>query len=253
MLQFDIYTLFPEMFAGPLTESMLKRAQENQIVSINLIDIRDYATDKHHTADGTPYGGGGGMILKPDPVATAIEATLPTSEAIPVILLSPQGRVFDQKIAQELSQYPRLALICGHYEGIDERVRELVITDELSIGDYVLTGGELAAMVVVDAVTRLLPGALGDPTGPVDDSHATGLLEYPHYTRPPEFRGLEVPEILLSGHEAKVKAWRREQSLRRTWDRRPDLLLTADLTDADREILLMLAKEEIEKRSGDSL
>jgi len=252
VLQFDIFTLFPEMFAGPLTESMLKRAQENAIVSINLHDIRDYTTDKHHTADGTPYGGGGGMILKPEPLIAAIEATLPAGEAVPVILLSPQGRVFDQRIAQELSQHPRLALICGHYEGIDERARKLVITDELSIGDYVLTGGELAAMVVVDAVTRLLPGALGDPTGPVDDSHATGLLEYPHYTRPPEFRRLEVPEILLSGHEAKIDAWRREQSLRRTWQRRPDLLLTAPLTDADRETLLMLAKEEIEKRGGSS-
>jgi tRNA (guanine37-N1)-methyltransferase len=252
VLQFDIFTLFPEMFAGPLTESMLKRAQENDIVSINLIDIRDYTTDKHHTADGTPYGGGGGMILKPEPLVAAVETVLPANRAIPVILLSPQGRVFDQSIAQELSQYPRLALVCGHYEGVDERARELVITDELSIGDYVLTGGELAAMVVVDAVTRLLPGALGDPTGPVDDSHATGLLEYPHYTRPPEFRGLEVPEILLSGHEAKINAWRREQSLRRTWDRRPDLLLTAELSDADRETLLKLAMEEIEKRGGSS-
>jgi tRNA (guanine37-N1)-methyltransferase len=178
--------------------------------------------------------------------------TLPASETIPVILLSPQGRVFDQRIAQELSQHPRLALVCGHYEGVDERIRELAITDELSIGDYVLTGGELAAMIVVDAVTRLLPGALGDPTGPIDDSHATGLLEYPHYTRPPEFKGLKVPEVLLSGHEAKVEAWRREQALRRTWDRRPDLLLTADLTNADREILLKLAQEEIDKRSGGS-
>jgi tRNA (guanine37-N1)-methyltransferase len=248
VLQFDIFTLFPEMFAGPLTESMLKRAQENGIVSITLHNIRDYTTDKHHTADGTPYGGGGGMILKPEPVVAAVEAAIPSGEAIPVILLSPQGQVFTQKIAGELSQHPRLALICGHYEGIDERVRKLVITGELSIGDYVLTGGELAAMVVIDAITRLLPGALGDPTGPIDDSHATGLLEYPHYTRPPEFRGLEVPEILLSGHEAKVEAWRREQSIRRTWQRRPDLLLTADLTDADRETLFRLATEEIEKR-----
>ena len=248
-MQFDIFTLFTEMFNGPLTESILKRAQKTGLLQVYLHDIRNWTTDKHHTADGTPYGGGGGMIMKVGPVVAAVEAVIPTGQGIPVILLSPQGRVFTQATAKELSAHERVALICGHYEGIDERVRELVITDEISIGDYVLTGGELAAMVIVDAVTRMLPGVLGDPEAAVDDSHATGLLEGPHYTRPPHFRGLRVPEVLLSGHQARVTEWRRQQALRRTWQHRPDLLLTADLTGRDKEYLLTLAKDEIEMKT----
>jgi tRNA (guanine37-N1)-methyltransferase len=247
-LHVDIFTLFPEMFAGPLTESILKRAQEVGALSIGLHDIRDYSTDRHRTADDTPYGGGGGMVMKVEPLVGAVEAVVPPGEDVPVILLSPQGRVFSQAVAQELAGYNRLALVCGHYEGVDERARELVITGEISIGDYVLTGGELAAMVVVDAVARLLPGVLGDPDAPDKDSHAAGLLEHPHYTRPPEFRGLEVPEVLLSGHAAHVEAWRRRESLRRTWQRRPDLLIDAPLTEADREYLFTLADEEIKRR-----
>ncbi len=243
-MQVDIFTLFPEMFDGPLSVSILKRAQEMGAISVALHNIRDWTTDKHRTADGAPYGGGGGMVMKPEPIVAAIEAVVPPGEGIPVILLSPQGRVFTQALAGELAQHERIALLCGHYEGIDERVRQTVVTDEISIGDYVLTGGELAAMVLVDAVARLLPGVLGDPDAPAKDSHANGLLEHPHYTRPPEFRGLQVPEILLSGHEAEIGKWRRRESLRRTWHRRPDLLLEAPLSEEDRDFLQRLAEEE---------
>jgi tRNA (guanine37-N1)-methyltransferase len=247
-LHIDIFTLFPGMFEGPLTESILKRAQEMGALSIGLHDIRDYTTDRHRTADDTPYGGGGGMVMKVEPLVAAVETVVPTGEGVPVILLSPQGRVFSQAVAHELAGYNRLALVCGHYEGVDERARELVITDEISIGDYVLTGGELAAMVVIDAVARLLPGVLGDPDAPDKDSHTAGLLEHPHYTRPPEFRGLAVPDVLLSGHAARIEGWRRRESLRRTWQRRPDLLIDAPLTEADREYLFTLADEEIKRR-----
>lgn len=247
-MQIDIFTLFPEMFAGPLTESMIKRAQEMGALSVALHNIRDWTTDKHHTADDTPYGGGGGMIMKPEPIVEAVESVIGEA-SIPIILLSPQGRVFNQGKAYELAALDRFALVCGHYEGVDERVRTLTITEEISLGDYVLTGGELGAMIIVDAVTRLIPGVLGDPDGAADDSHATGLLEYPHYTRPPEYRGLTVPEVLLSGHQARIDNWRRQQALRRTWQRRPDLLLSADLSDADKAFLLELAQEDIEHRS----
>jgi len=250
-MHIDVLTLFPEMFTGPMTESMIKRAQEMGALSMALHNIRDWATDKHHTTDDTPYGGGGGMVMKPEPLVEAVEDVV-AGEAVPVILMSPQGQVFDQSKAFELAALDRFVLLCGHYEGIDERVRELVITEELSLGDFVLTGGELAAMVVIDAVTRLLPDVLGDPTGATDDSHATGLLEYPHYTRPPEYRGLAVPEILLGGHAAKIEAWRRQQALRRTWRRRPDLLLSAALTEKDREFLVELANEDIERRQMDN-
>jgi len=246
----DIFTLFPEMFAGPLTESILKRAQQAGLLRVDLHDIRDWTTDKHHTADGTPYGGGGGMIMKVEPLVAAVEAVIPAGQAIPVILLSPTGRMFTQKVAQELGRLERFALICGHYEGIDERARQLVVTDEISIGDYVLTGGELAAMVLVDAAARTIPGVLGDPDAARDDSHATGLLEGPHYTRPPEFRGLVVPEVLQSGHEANVEKWRRLESIRRTWRQRPDLLLTADLTEKEKDFLLTLAEEDIARRAA---
>jgi tRNA (guanine37-N1)-methyltransferase len=237
------------MFSGPLTESIMKRAQERGAFSLALHDIRGWTTDRHHTADDTPYGGGGGMIMKPEPIIEAVEAIVPQGVGIPVILLSPQGRTLTQAIAYELAEHERLALVCGHYEGVDERAIQLVVTDELSIGDYVLTGGELAAMVIVDAVVRLLPGVLGAPDAHRTDSHAMGLLEGPHYTRPPEFRGLSVPDVLQSGHEAHIDKWRRQQALRRTWQRRPDLLLAAQLSKDDRAFLLTLAQEEIERRA----
>ncbi|MDY7080173.1 MAG: tRNA (guanosine(37)-N1)-methyltransferase TrmD [Chloroflexota bacterium] len=250
-MHFDILTLFPSMFSGPLEESILKRAQESGRLSIALHNIRDYTTDKHHVTDDAPYGGGGGMVMKPQPIFGAVEAILPSPGLpgeeggmdVPVILLSPQGRLFTHSIAVELSCYQRLLLICGRYEGVDERVRQHLATDEISIGDYVLTGGELAAMVIVDAVTRLLPGVLGDPGATFEDSHARGLLEGPHYTRPSVFQGWEVPEVLRSGNHAAVALWRREQALRRTFERRPDLLAQVDLTAQDREFLARLTQD----------
>jgi len=245
-MRFDVLTLFPGMFSGPLEESIVRRARERGLISVHLYNIREYATDRHRTTDDTPYGGGGGMVMKPEPIFAAVEAILGGEEGVPVILLSPQGRLFTQEVAAELSHHPRLVLICGRYEGVDERVRQHLVTDEISVGDYVLSGGELAAMVIIDAVTRLLPGALGDPGATFEDSHAWGLLEYPHYTRPAVFRGWEVPEVLRSGDHAAIARWRREQALRRTWERRPDLLERARLTDQDREFLLRL-REETEK------
>ena len=253
-ISFDVFTLFPEMFDGPMDESILGRARQEGLLSVALHDIRGYATDKHHVTDEPPYGGGGGMVMKAAPIFNAVEAVLEPSaneeggevdlEDVPVILLTPQGRLFSQEIAQQLLAHTRIALICGRYEGVDERVRQHLATEEISIGDYVLTGGELAAMVVIDAVTRLLPGVLGDPTAAIQDSHARGLLEGPHYTRPRIFRGWEVPEVLLSGDHAAVRRWRREQALRRTLERRPDLLMDADLSAEDREILARLREDD---------
>jgi tRNA (guanine37-N1)-methyltransferase len=244
-MHIDVFTLFPGMFDGPLSESILKLAQENGLLTVARHNIRDYTTDRHHVTDDTPYGGGGGMVMKVDPIVAAVEGVLgPDLPTTPVILLSPQGRVLTQSLAREWVQHDRLALLCGRYEGVDERVRDLIVTDELSIGDYVLTGGELPAMVLIDVLTRLLPNALGAPNAAEDDSHATGLLEGPHYTRPAEFRGLGVPEVLANGHHARIAAWRRQQALRRTWQRRPDLLLTAPLDEADRHFLSELAEED---------
>jgi tRNA (guanine37-N1)-methyltransferase len=240
MMRFDVLTLFPEMFTGPLQESIIKRAQERGLISVHLHNIRDYATGRHRITDDAPYGGGGGMVMKPEPIFAAVEAVLGDEKGVPVILLSPQGRLFTHEVARELSRYPRLVLICGRYEGVDERVREHLATDEISIGDYVLSGGELAAMVIIDAVTRLLPGVLGDPGATFEDSYAWGLLEYPHYTRPAVFRGWAVPEVLLSGNHAAIARWRREQALRRTLERRPDLLERAPLTEEDRAFLARL-------------
>ncbi|HEX3052921.1 MAG TPA: tRNA (guanosine(37)-N1)-methyltransferase TrmD, partial [Aggregatilineaceae bacterium] len=244
-MQFDILTLFPTMFEGPLTESILKRAQEKNLLTIRFHNIRDYTTDKHHTVDDTPYGGGGGMVMMPGPLVSAVEDVRGADTQTPVILLTPQGRVFTQQVAQELAQHPRLILVCGRYEGFDERVRQLVATDEISIGDFVLTGGELPAMIIVDTISRLIPGVLGAMWGAEEDSHATGLLEYPHYTRPPEFRGLAVPEVLISGHHEVVAKWRRKEAIRRTWLRRPDMLLHIDLTEEERWFLLELAEKQI--------
>jgi len=224
----DIFTLFPEMFQGPFNFSILKRAIDHGLVSMNIHNIRDYTHDKHHTVDDYAYGGGAGMILKPEPIFEAVESVKsnikPEIGELPVILLTPQGRLFSQQIARELSTYSHLILICGRYEGVDERVREHLVTDEISIGDYVLSGGELAAMVVVDTVVRLLPGVLGSEASLMEDSHVDGLLEYPQYTRPVEYRGWSVPEVLLSGNHAQIARWRREQSIQRTSERRPELL-----------------------------
>jgi len=236
-MQFEVFTLLPEVFPPYLESSILQRARQNGLIDVRLHNIRDWARDKHHTTDDTPYGGGGGMVMKPEPLFEAVESILGPLSGSPVILLSPQGRVFSQAIARALSAHERIALVCGRYEGVDERIRQRLVTDEISIGDYVLTGGELPALILIDAVTRLLPGALGDPTGAQDDSHAGGLLEYPHYTRPPEFRGERVPDILLSGDHAKIEKWRREQSLLRTLERRPDLLEKADLSEKERKFV----------------
>jgi tRNA (guanine37-N1)-methyltransferase len=237
-MRFDVFTLLPEVFTPYLQASMLEKAAARGLIDVQLHNIRDYARDKHHTTDDTPYAGGGGMVMKPEPVFEAVESVLGAPPTGPVILLTPQGRVFNQKIAAELSGHERIALVCGRYEGVDERIREKLVTDQISIGDYVLTGGELPAMILIDAIARLLPGVLGDPDGAVDDSHASGLLEYPHYTRPPQFRGWGVPEILLSGDHAKIAQWRREQALLRTLRQRPDLLARAPLTDADKKFLM---------------
>ncbi len=239
-MHFDILTLFPAMFQGPFTESILKRAQERGLFSIALHNIRDATTDKHHVVDDYPYGGGAGMVMKPEPIFAAIEAVY---QGGPIVYLTPQGRLFNQQIAQQLAQEPRITLLCGHYEGIDERVCQHLVTDEISIGDYVLTGGELAAMIIVDAVSRLLPGVLADDS-PQEESHSSHMLEYPQYTRPPDFRGWRVPDILLSGHHENIARWQRKESLRRTRQRRPDLFAQIDLSSKlDQKLLRELDEE----------
>src|SRR5512136_1165320 len=248
-MEFDVFTLLPEVFPPYLESSILQRARQRGLIDVRVHNIRDWATDRHHVTDDEPYGGGGGMVIKVEPVFAAVESVLGRSASqgegtCPIILLTPQGRVFNQAVAMELVQHPRLALICGRYEGVDERIRAHLVTDQISIGDYVLTGGELPVLILIDALTRLLPGVLGDPDGPFDDSHASGLLEYPHYTRPPEFRGWTVPDILISGNHARITKWRREQSLRRTFKHRPDLLEKADLDESDRKVLEKIIKEE---------
>jgi tRNA (guanine37-N1)-methyltransferase len=224
MIRFDILSVFPGMFASPLAESLIGKARDKGLVDIRLHDIRDYATDRHRMTDDAPYGGGGGMVMKVEPIDRALETILPDRSEGLVILMTPQGEPFTQRRAEELACHPRLVLLCGHYEGVDERVREHLVDRELSIGDYVLTGGELAAMVVVDAVSRLIPGVLGNDASAAEDSFSTGILEYPHYTRPAAYRGWPVPEVLLSGNHAEIEAWRRTEALKRTLARRPDLL-----------------------------
>jgi tRNA (guanine37-N1)-methyltransferase len=245
-MQFEVFTLLPEVFPPYLESSILKRAAQRGLINVNVHNIRDHTHDKHHVTDDTPYGGGGGMVMKPEPVFEAVESVLglaaPLSplkpnSSIPIILLTPQGRVFNQRIARELSGHERIALLCGRYEGVDERIREHLVTDEISVGDYVLTGGELPAMILIDAVARLIPGVLGDPTGAEDDSHSMGLLEYPHYTKPAEFRGWKAPDILLSGDHAKIEKWRREQALLRTFNKRPDMLEKAELSEKDNKFI----------------
>ncbi|MCX7626743.1 MAG: tRNA (guanosine(37)-N1)-methyltransferase TrmD [Candidatus Sumerlaeaceae bacterium] len=242
----EVLTLFPEMFEGVLGTSMLKRAQEKGLVKIKVRNIRDFTTDRHHVADDAPYGGGPGMVLKPEPVAAAIETCLAENAPTPMcrVYLTPDGESWSQQLAEEFSQLPGLVLLCGHYEGIDQRIRDHFIDREISIGDYVLTGGEIPAMVIIDSVVRLLPGVLGNEESSRNDSFSgNGLLDYPHYTRPADFRGHKIPEILLSGHHKKIEQWRRQRSLEKTWRRRPDLLhkLEPLLTKEDKEFLRELA------------
>jgi len=255
-MRIDVLSLFPQMFEVPFSFGIFKRAIDQKLVSIHLHNIRDYTHDKHHTVDDYPYGGGSGMVLKPEPIFEAVEAIKDEVHAeagaaeLPSILLTPQGRLFNQQIAQELSQYRHLILICGHYEGIDERVREHLATDEISIGDYVLTGGELPALVVIDAVIRLLPGVLGAEFSAREDSHVDGLLEYPQYTRPAVFRGWAVPEVLLSGNHAQISRWRREQIIRRTLERRPDLIKMEELEPEERQLVKQLTSSVKKSQSS---
>ncbi|WNS46844.1 tRNA (guanosine(37)-N1)-methyltransferase TrmD [Paenibacillus sp. MMS20-IR301] len=268
-MRIDVLTLFPEMCEGVFSTSILGKARDKGIVTLNAVNFREFSGNKHNTVDDTPYGGGGGMVLKPDPIFAAVEhvlaqtadtasaggtAAVKTEEAAEeggsaspvkprIILMCPQGQTYTQQIAEELAGEEHLIFICGHYEGYDERIREHLVTDELSVGDYVLTGGELPALTVIDSVVRLQPGALGNETSAVTDSFSTGLLEYPHYTRPAEFRGWKVPDMLLSGHHANIELWRREQALQRTLERRPDLLETADLSAKDKQVLKRLREQ----------
>ncbi len=246
-MRIDVLTLFPGIFSGILSESILKRAQEQGALAVNLINIRDYAFDKHRVVDDYPYGGGAGMVMKPEPIARAIAAANADGSGH-VVMMTPQGRVLTQARARELAQRGHLIILCGHYEGVDERARQLFVDEEISIGDYVLTGGELPAAVLIDCVARLLPGVLGSAESAEHDSFSDGLLEHPHYTRPPEFQGLAVPEILLSGDHGKIAAWRHRESLRRTLERRPELLQRLELSPADREELARLQREPEERK-----
>lgn len=243
-MRFDVFTILPQVMQDYLQASIMGKAQESGYVDVAVHDIRAYTTDRHHTTDDEPYGGGGGMIMKPEPIFLAVEQVLGENRGTtPIVLLTPQGRLFDQECARQLAAHSRLALICGRYEGFDERIRQHLATEEISIGDYVLTGGELPALVVIDAVTRLLPGVLGDEFATCKDSHWDGLLEHPHYTRPAVFRGWEVPEVLRSGDHGRIASWRRRQSLQRTIERRPDLLEKADLSKDDREAMITIKSE----------
>ncbi|PLS16844.1 tRNA (guanosine(37)-N1)-methyltransferase TrmD [Bacillus sp. M6-12] len=244
-MKIDILSIFPEMFAGVLGASILKKAEEKGAVSYRVTNFRDYADNKHQTVDDYPYGGGAGMVLKPQPIFDAVSSLSEGNVKKPrVVLLCPQGERYSQAKAEELAKEDHLIFICGHYEGYDERIREHLITDEISIGDYVLTGGELGAMVIVDSVVRLLPDVLGNEESHQKDSYSSGLLEHPHYTRPADFRGMKVPETLTSGNHSKIEEWRIKESLRRTWKRRPDLLEAYTLTDLEAKLLDELKKEE---------
>lgn len=249
-MEIYVFTLFPEVMEEYLQSSILGRAHTSGLLNVMLHNIRDYTSDRHHTVDDEPFGGGGGMVMKPEPIFDAVQTVLGDEiKSTPVILLTPQGRLFSQSVAMELAQFPRIALLCGRYEGVDERVREHLATDEISIGDYVLTGGEIPALALIDSVARLLPGILGDAEATMNDSHAMGLLEHPHYTRPSTYRDWEVPEVLRSGDHAHIATWRRRQSLIRTFMRRPDLLESAPLDEADR-VFLQYFQESLDKDSG---
>ena len=251
-MRFDVFSLFPEVFQPYLDISILKRAIQNNLIEVHTHNIRDWATDKHHTTDDTPYGGGGGMVMKPEPIFAAVESVLGAPPSCPVILLCPQGKPFDQKMARDLANYDQLALICGRYEAFDERIREHLATRVISIGDFVLTGGELPALILMDAVGRLVPGVLGDDDATQDDSFSQdGLLEYPQWTKPVDFRGWTVPDVLLNGHLANQQTWKRQQSLIRTLENRPDLLRTAALTEADQEFLSSYINQKFEE--GESM
>ncbi|KAF0110224.1 MAG: tRNA (guanine37-N1)-methyltransferase [Chloroflexi bacterium] len=246
-MHFDIFTLFPGVIQPYLDSSILQRAQVNKLIQVDLHNIRDWATDRHHVTDDTPYGGGGGMVMKAPPIFDAVEAILGAPPSCPLILMTPQGRPFTTAIARELAVLPRIGLLCGRYEGIDERVREHLVSDQISVGDYVLTGGELPAMILIDAISRFIPGVLGDPDGANDDSFSNGLLEYPHYTRPEDFRGWRVPPELLSGNHAEIARWRREQSLYRTLKHRPELLENAPLSDSDKKFIKKIKEKGEDK------
>ncbi|CAK6472312.1 tRNA (guanine-N(1)-)-methyltransferase [Peribacillus frigoritolerans] len=244
-MKIDVLSLFPEMFEGVFGSSILKKAAEKQAVSYNVTNFRDYADNKHSTVDDYPYGGGAGMVLKAQPIFDAVEALKGQGELTPrVVLLCPQGERYTQKKAEEFAEEEHLIFICGHYEGYDERIREHVVTDEISIGDFVLTGGELGAMVIIDSVVRLLPGVLGNVDSPILDSYSSGLLEHPHYTRPADFRGMKVPDPLISGNHKKIDEWRMKESLRRTWIRRPDLLDSYELSEVEKKLLSEIKKED---------
>ncbi len=235
-MKIDYLTLFPEMFDGVLNQSILKRAREKEILQTETINFRDYADNKHHQVDDYPFGGGQGMVLKPEPIFNAMDAIDVTDETR-VILMTPQGKPFDQKLAESLSKEKHLVFICGHYEGYDERIREKLVTDEISVGDFVLTGGELPAMVMTDAIVRLIPGVLSKQASHEDDSFSSGLLEFPQYTRPRTFNDMSVPDVLLSGNHAHIEQWRHEQSLKRTFEKRPDLLASYDLSEKDQKYI----------------
>jgi len=241
---FDILTLFPGMFAGPFDESIIRRGKDKQLIDIALHNIRDWATDRHQTADDAPYGGGAGMVMKVEPLAACIEEVKARRPASTVVMTSPQGRRLTHRVAAELAGRDGLIIICGRYEGIDERIRRLYVEDDISLGDYVLSGGEIAAMAIVDTVTRLLPGVLGSDESAETDSFCDGLLEYPQYTRPPEFEGIKVPEVLLSGNHELIRKWRRRESLRKTRSLRPDLLEEIALNKEDRALLAEIERED---------
>ncbi len=243
-MRFDILTIFPEVFSPYIHTSILQRACEQSLISINIHNIRDWAKDKHHTTDEAPFGGGGGMVMKPEPIFSAVEDLMQEQPICPIILMTPQGRLLTHAVAEKFSLEERLLILCGRYEGVDERVRQHLVSEEISIGDYVLSGGELPALVFIEAVTRLLPGALGDPSGAADDSFASGLLEYPHYTRPADFRGWQVPQELVSGNHQSIALWRRRQALLRTLKQRPDLLIKAELSTLDIKFLREIADKE---------
>jgi tRNA (guanine37-N1)-methyltransferase len=242
-MRFDVITIFPEIFRGVFEFGIIRRAVESSLIEIGIHDLRDYTQDRHRQVDDRPFGGGAGMVLKPEPVFRAIEALTEGVGEVSTLLLSPQGRLFNQRVAEELSRKPRVLLICGRYEGVDERVVEHLVTDEISVGDYVLSGGEIPAMVVIDAVTRLVPGALGCEQSAERESFVEGLLDCPHYTRPAEYRGLKVPDVLLSGNHAEIERWRRLKAIEKTLRRRPDLIRSRALSEAERREVEQVLRE----------